>query len=92
MGFRDSYRTLCNFIQEWKSTEENDADKGHELLDHPEGEVHLDFGVMEAVQNVEIIGIFLKRRITVVLEVPVTSVCLIVSLLPLECSTLYSSH
>lgn len=57
MGFTGSYRTVCNFIQEWRSTQENEPNKGHERLDHPEGEAQLDFGTMEAVQNGEIIDV-----------------------------------
>ena len=57
MGFKGSYRTVCNFIQEWRATEDDEVSKGHERLQHPEGEAQLDFGVMEAVQDGEIVDV-----------------------------------
>ena len=59
MGFKGSYRTVCNFIQEWRATEDDEVSKGHERLQHPEGEAQLDFGVMEAVQDGEIVDVHL---------------------------------
>jgi transposase len=56
-GFKGSYRTLCNFIKEWKSSHQEDKDKGHERLEHPPGEAQVDFGVMEAVQDGELVDI-----------------------------------
>jgi hypothetical protein len=55
LGFEGSYRTLCIFVSEWKSTHQYEKDKGHERLDHPPGEAQVDFGVMEAVQDGEIV-------------------------------------
>lgn len=50
--FKGSYRTLCNFIEEWKVQNDNtDPDKGSERLEHPSGEAQVDFGVMEAVEG-----------------------------------------
>ncbi|MEN0588985.1 hypothetical protein [Kurthia gibsonii] len=56
-GFQGSYRTVCHFIQEWKVAQEEEADKGHERLAHPEGEAQVDFGIMEAVQDGEILDV-----------------------------------
>jgi transposase len=51
-SFKGSYRTLCNFIEEWKVQNDNtDPDKGYERLEHPSGEAQVDFGVMEAVEG-----------------------------------------
>lgn len=51
-GFDGSYRTVCNFIAEWRATHSEELpDKGTERLSHPEGEAQLDFGVMEAVEE-----------------------------------------
>jgi len=50
--FPGSYRTCCNFIQEWRVQHDSeDQDKGSERLEHPAGEAQVDFGVMEAVEN-----------------------------------------
>ncbi|RKJ59952.1 IS21 family transposase [Butyricicoccus sp. 1XD8-22] len=57
MGFEGSYRTVCNYIQEWRSAEDDELSKGHERLNHPEGEAQLDFGTMEAVQDGEIMDV-----------------------------------
>ncbi|CAM5198033.1 hypothetical protein UACE39S_04442 [Ureibacillus acetophenoni] len=57
MGFKGSYPTVCNYIQEWRSAEDDELSKGHERLDHPEGEAQLDFGTMEAVQDGEIVDV-----------------------------------
>lgn len=48
-GFAGSYRTVCNFIQDWKSTHytESNEDQGFERLEHPPAEAQLDFGTME---------------------------------------------
>lgn len=55
MGFDGSYRTVCNFIQEWKEarsqTEGGRDDKNYERLSHPPAEAQLDFGLMEAVKD-----------------------------------------
>lgn len=51
-GFLGSYRTCCNFIQEWRVQHDGeDKDKGAERLEHPAGEAQVDFGIMEAVEN-----------------------------------------
>lgn len=49
IGFPGSYRTVCMFIQEWRSTHhhEGSIDKGFERLEHPPAEAQLDFGTME---------------------------------------------
>lgn len=48
LGFLGSYRTVCNFVQEWKSTHHNDLPSaGYERLEHPPAEAQLDFGTME---------------------------------------------
>lgn len=50
--FKGSYRTVCNFIEEWKvQNDRTDQDKGSERLEHPSGEAQVDFGVMEAVED-----------------------------------------
>lgn len=49
IGFPGSYRTVCVFIQDWRSTHHSDGtvDKGFERLEHPPAEAQLDFGTME---------------------------------------------
>src|SRR5699024_7790583 len=48
LGFLGSYRTICNFVQEWKSTHHNDLPSaGYERLEHPSAEAQLNFGTME---------------------------------------------
>lgn len=48
LGFLGSYRTVCSFVQEWKSTHHNDLPStGYERLEHPPAEAQLDFGTME---------------------------------------------
>lgn len=50
--FPGSYRTCCNFIQEWRVQHDSeDQDRGSERLEHPAGEAQVDFGVMEAVEE-----------------------------------------
>src|SRR5690625_2755151 len=54
MEFPGSYRTVCNFIQEWRdgrSLSEESFDKNYERLSHPPAEAQLDFGLMEAVKD-----------------------------------------
>src|SRR5690625_7280765 len=55
MGFDGSYRTVCNFIQEWKEarsqTEGGRDDKSYERLSHPPAEAQRDYGLMEAVKD-----------------------------------------
>ena len=57
MGFQGSYRTVCYFISEWMNTHQEEKDKGYERLEHPPGEAQVDFGVMEAVHDGEIVDI-----------------------------------
>lgn len=49
LGFSGSYRTVCQFIKDWKATHsiEVNEDNGFERLEHPMGEAQLDFGTME---------------------------------------------
>lgn len=48
LGFLGSYRTVCNYVQEWKSRHHNDLPSaGYERLEHPPAEAQLDFGTME---------------------------------------------
>ncbi|WP_170006012.1 IS21 family transposase [Bacillus fonticola] len=50
--FKGSYRTCCNFIQEWRVQHDSeDKDRGSERLEHPVGDAQVDFGVMEAVEE-----------------------------------------
>ena len=53
MGFQGSYRTVCNFVAEWREGKSSDdsRDKGFERLEHPPAEAQLDFGLMEAVKD-----------------------------------------
>src|SRR5699024_902096 len=61
MGFSGSYRTVCNFVQEWNDgrnqTEDEERDKNYERLSHPPAEAQLDFGLMEAVKDGKYIDI-----------------------------------
>lgn len=57
MGFQGSYRTVCYFISEWLNTHQEEKDKGYERLEHPPGEAQVDFGVMEAVQDGELVDV-----------------------------------
>ncbi|WP_391209906.1 IS21 family transposase [Psychrobacillus sp. L4] len=51
-GFTGSYRTVCNFFEEWEvQNDQTVPDKGSERLEHPSGEAQVDFGVMEAVED-----------------------------------------
>lgn len=52
-GFPGSYRTVCNYIADWKSGKNtnNDRDKNYERLVHPPAEAQLDFGLMSAVKD-----------------------------------------
>lgn len=59
-GFKGSYRTVCNFINEWKGqNKEISKDQGTERLEHPNADGQLDFGVMEAVEGGEVRDIHL---------------------------------
>ncbi|WP_335696860.1 IS21 family transposase [Sporosarcina sp. P37] len=55
MGFEGSYRTVSNYIQEWREgredLEDETKDKSYERLIHPPAEAQLDFGLMQAVQD-----------------------------------------
>lgn len=55
--FPGSYRTVCQFIFDWRATQEGIKDKGFERLNHPIGEAQVDFGLMEAVHEGEIVDI-----------------------------------
>lgn len=57
LGFQGSYRTVCYFIAEWQNTHQEEKDNGYDRLEHPPGEAQVDFGVMEAVQDGEIVDI-----------------------------------
>lgn len=48
LGFLGSYRTVCNYIHEWKSNHHDGLPSaGYERLEHPPAEAQLDFGTME---------------------------------------------
>lgn len=52
LGFKGSYRTVCQFIYDWRGTHsELQGDLGFERLEHPPGEAQLDFGTMEVEQD-----------------------------------------
>src|SRR5699024_1864447 len=55
MGFPGSYRSLCNFVQEWRGsrnhTEGKEHDKNYERLSHPPAEAQIEFGLMESVKD-----------------------------------------
>ncbi len=54
LGFPGSYRTVCNFIQEWNQAKINEADEykeEYERLTQPPAEAQVDFGVTEVVQD-----------------------------------------
>ena len=57
MDFKGSYRTVCNFIEEWRANRDDEISKGFERLTHPEGEAQVDFGIMEAVHEGEIVDV-----------------------------------
>jgi len=54
LGFPGSYRTVCNFIKEWKDKTLDEADEmkeEYERLTHPPAEAQVDFGITEAVED-----------------------------------------
>nr|WP_144929280.1 IS21 family transposase [Paenibacillus bovis] len=54
LGFKGSYRTLCNFIAEWKDKQLDESEElkeEYERLTHPPAEAQVDFGITEAVQE-----------------------------------------
>ncbi|KGR86236.1 MULTISPECIES: IS21 family transposase [Ureibacillus] len=57
LGFPGSYRTVCDFIVNCKAARDDEQSKGYERLAHPEGEAQVDFGVMEAVHEGEIVDV-----------------------------------
>ncbi|WP_374723100.1 hypothetical protein [Peribacillus tepidiphilus] len=57
LGFKGSYRTVCYFISEWENSHVEGKDKGFERLEHPPSDAQVDFGVMEAVQDGELVDI-----------------------------------
>lgn len=60
IGFNGSYRTVCNFVKEWKAVHTNKdevKDLGYEKLEHPAGEAQLDFGTMEVEKDGSLVDI-----------------------------------
>src|SRR5699024_6838817 len=56
LGFPGSYRTVCNFIADWKKTKLDETDEVKEeveRLTHPPAEAQVDFGLTEVVQDGE---------------------------------------
>ena len=54
LGFPGSYRTVCNYIAEWKDKMLDEADEmkeESERLTHPPAEAQVDFGVTEVVHE-----------------------------------------
>ena len=54
LGFPGSYRTLCDFIKEWRENLLEDEDvfkEEYDRLTHPPAEAQIDFGTTEAVQD-----------------------------------------
>jgi len=54
LGFPGSYRTVCNFIKEWKDKtldETEEVKEEYERLTHPPAEAQVDFGVTEVVED-----------------------------------------
>jgi len=54
LGFPGSYRTVCNFIKEWKDKMLDEAEEikeEYERLTHPPAEAQVDFGMTEAVED-----------------------------------------
>lgn len=52
--FKGSYRTVCNFISDWRDGNDeldDNGDKGYERLTHPPAEAQIDFGITEVVQD-----------------------------------------
>lgn len=50
-GFKGSYRTVCNYIQEQKPLLKESKIERHERLEHPPGEAQVDFGNMTVVKD-----------------------------------------
>lgn len=73
--FPGSYRTVCNFISDWRASRDEEKDKGYERLAHPSGEAQVDFGVMEAVHDGEIVDVH-----TLVMSFPYSNVAFSVPL------------
>lgn len=76
-GFPGSYRTVCQFIHDWKAnhTEETHEDQGFERLEHPPAEAQLDFGTMEVVHQDHF-----KEVKTLVMSFPYSNVSFVVTL------------
>ena len=54
LGFPGSYRTVCNFIKDWKDKildETEEVKEEYERLTHPPAEAQVDFGITEAVED-----------------------------------------
>jgi len=52
-GFKGSYRTVCEYIQQRKPKIKEEKEKRYERLEHPAGEAQVDFGNMTVVTNGE---------------------------------------
>lgn len=53
-GFHGSYRTVCQFIADWKISKLDETDElkeEYERLTHPPAEAQVDFGITEVVQD-----------------------------------------
>src|SRR5690625_2685375 len=53
-GFPGSYRTVCQFIKDWKDARIDETDgfkEEYERLTHPPAEAQVDFGVTEVVED-----------------------------------------
>ena len=54
LGFPGSYRTVCNFIKEWKDKmldEVEEMKEEYERLTRPPAEAQVDFGMTEAIED-----------------------------------------
>ncbi|MFA9459182.1 IS21 family transposase [Halalkalibacter sp. AB-rgal2] len=54
LGFPGSYRTVCNFVKEWKEKRLDQDDtfkEEYDRLTHPPAEAQIDFGITEVVQD-----------------------------------------
>ncbi|MFD2658609.1 IS21 family transposase [Gracilibacillus thailandensis] len=54
LEFPGSYRTVCNFIAEWKDRlmeDDEEFKEEYDRLTHPPAEAQIDFGITEAIQD-----------------------------------------
>lgn len=54
IGFQGSYRTVCDFIAEWKTSKLDETDEVKEEIErlhHPPAEAQVDFGLTEVVHE-----------------------------------------